>query len=798
MRIFPFYHQMDQMDCGPTCLRMISKYYGRSYSAETIRANTQTGKQGVSLLGIADAAEEIGFKTLGVKIPTERLLQEAAFPCILHWDQKHFVVLYEAKVPSYSNFKGLLFNVFKRRRLGDEDNYNRQDSTVSKDYDRVNSKRTSKTGLHKRFDYRTVFYIADPARGLLRLNLEEFENKWISKGPTAIGEGLALILEPSTGFYNLEGENSSNITIGKLLRYLVGYKRLILQLFLGMLISSGLSLILPFLTQAVVDFGIGGENLSFINLILISQMAVMCGSAAVDFIRSWILLHISTRLNLTILSEFLAKLMKLPISFFEAKRLGDVIQRIGDHKRIETFLTGQALSVLFSCVNLLIFGFVLAYYHSSIFTVALSSSLIYTFWIVIFLGKRRHLDFGRFDISSRSQSLMVELIQGIRDIKLAGAETSKRWEWERVQIKSFKWSVKSLSISQWQQAGTIIINQSKNIFITFLAARAVINGDLSIGGLVSVQYIIGQFNAPIEQFLGFIQSWQDAKISVERLNEVHQQNDEEIDKNLRQTWDSSKSIIIQDLSYAYPGAGNELVLEQINCVIPAGKTTAIVGMSGSGKSTLLKILLRFYEPQSGNIFLEEGHITLEGAKPLPGLNVKNISHKAWRSGIGAVMQDGYLFSDTIAKNIAINESHIDIDRLDLAAKTANIYDFIEGLPLGYSTLIGAEGNGLSQGQKQRILIARSVYKNPKVLLFDEATNALDSKNELIIMNNLRAFFENRTVIVVAHRLSTVKNADQIIVLEKGKLVESGTHWDLIRLEGRYHELVSNQLNLSEG
>nr|WP_181956074.1 peptidase domain-containing ABC transporter [Dyadobacter psychrotolerans] len=522
------------------------------------------------------------------------------------------------------------------------------------------------------------------------------------------------------------------------------------------------------------------------------------------FLRSWILLHISTRLNLTILSEFLSKLMRLPVSFFDVKQFGDIMQRIGDHRRIESFLTGQTLSVVFSLFNLVVFGFVLAYYHLSIFAVAVGASVLYAVWVILFLKQRRKMDTKRFDVSSANQSQLVQLIQGMQDIKLSGAETSKRWEWERTQARLFKWSIKSLSLSQFQQAGALLINQSKNIFITFLAAKAVVDGQLTLGGMMSVQYILGQFNAPIEQMIGFLQSWQDAQISLERLNEVHGLADEEPANEIRRKeWNNQQDIHLTKVTYTYPGAGNEPVLKNINLTIPHGQTTAIVGTSGSGKTTLLKLLLRFYEPQSGSISLKKQLVNplgVENLYLLPGkaseLNLKYISHKAWRQQCGVVMQEGFIFSDTIARNIAVADEIIDQERLYQAAHLANIHEFIESLPLGYYTKIGAEGNGISQGQKQRILIARSVYKNPQLLLFDEATNALDANNEAVIIRNLEEFFQGRTVVVVAHRLSTVKHADQIVVMEKGEVVEVGTHAELVFAKGKYFKLVSNQLELA--
>jgi ATP-binding cassette subfamily B protein len=779
---------------------MIAKHFGKHYTAQTLREKSHISREGVSMLGIAEAAEAIGFKSVGVRVTLAKLVEEAPLPCVLHWGQNHFVVLVSVEHRPSVLGRGFLSGIWGGRRQGLNLERFPNEPVVHE-----NEARQTEVAAGKSLG---VFQVADPARGIITYTAEEFENQWLSGNIGGRKEGLALLLEPTPRFYEEEEERVNGLQISQLLGYLWGYKKLVVQLGLGMLVGSGLSLLMPFLTQSVVDVGIGTQNLSFIYLILIAQMVLLCSTAAVDFLRSWILLHISTRLNLTILSEFLSKLMRLPVSFFDVKQFGDIMQRIGDHHRIEAFLTGQTLSVLFSLFNLFIFGFVLAYYHLSIFMVAVGASVLYAVWVILFLKQRRKLDTKRFEVSSRNQSQIVQLIQGMQDIKLSGAETPKRWEWERTQARLFKWSVKSLSLSQFQQAGALLINQSKNIFITFLAAKAVVDGQLTLGGMMSVQYILGQFNAPIEQMIGFLQSWQDAQISLERLNEVHGLADEEpAHEQKRSQWDQTQDIRLSGITYTYPGAGNEPVLKNMNLTIPYGKTTAIVGTSGSGKTTLLKLLLRFYEPQQGSISLKSRTIislpqmhAFENGNDKSAksgeLGLKFISHKAWRQQCGVVMQEGFIFSDTIARNIAVADEVIDQKRLYEAAHVANIHEFIESLPLGYYTKIGAEGNGISQGQKQRILIARAVYKNPQVLLFDEATNALDANNEAVIIGNLEEFFKGRTVVVVAHRLSTVKHADQIVVMEKGEIVEIGTHSELVLAKGKYFELVSNQLELA--
>lgn len=791
---FPHYKQLDQMDCGPTCLRMVAKYHGKHYTAQTLREKSQISREGVSMLGIAEAAESIGLKTVGVKVTLEMLIDEVPLPCILHWGQNHFVVLHKV---AKSRIVGK--DVLKAARGG-------RNPTVADTFvqeERMQFDTQPEKPVIPARKREAVFHIADPGGGLNVYNTSEFLRFWVAGTSHHNDEGLALLLEPTPRFYEEEGEAVKGLALGQLPDYLWHYKRLIFQLCLAMIIGSGLSLVFPFLTQSIVDIGIGTQDISLISLILIAQIVLMICSSAVDFLRSWVLLHISVRLNLTILSEFLAKLTRLPVSFFDVRQFGDIMQRIGDHKRIETFLTGQTLSILFSLFNLVVFSVILAFYHTTIFFVALAASLLYTVWVVIFLRQRRKLDMKRFGLAAGNQSQIIQLIQGMQDIKLAGAETSKRWEWERIQARLFKWSVKNLSLGQVQQAGSLLINQTKNVFITFLAAKAVIDGQLTLGGMMSVQYIISQFNTPVEQMILFLQSWQDAQISLERLNEVHQLEDEEpAHRETRKEWNQRQDISIQNLSYTYPGAGNEPVIRNFSLTIPYGKTTAIVGTSGSGKTTLLKLLLRFYDPQAGNIVLKEASRESTGdtgrEKAGAEIALKSLSHKRWRQQCGVVMQEGFIFSDTIAGNIAVGKELIDQARLYHSARMANIYEFIESLPLGFHTKIGAEGNGISQGQKQRILIARAIYKDPAIMLFDEATNSLDANNEAVIISNLESFFKGRTVVVVAHRLSTVRHADQIVVMEKGEIVEIGRHHELIELGGKYFELVSNQLELAKG
>ncbi len=727
MQKFPHYIQADAMDCGPTCLRMIAKHYGKNYTLQSLRDLSYITREGVSLRGISDAAEAIGIRSLGVKITFEQLCEEAPLPCIVHWSQNHFVVVHKIK-------KGKV-------------------------------------------------YIADPAFGLMKYTEEEFKRNWLATVKKGEEKGICLLLEPTPEFYERKDEKEQRKGILFLFKYLRPHKRLLTQLALGFFVASIIQMIFPFLTQSVVDIGINNEDIGFIYLVLAAQMMLFVSRMGVDFIRNWILLHISTRINVSIISDFLIKLMRLPIGFFDTKMIGDLLQRIGDHRRIERFLTSQTLNVLFSGFNLVIFGIVLIIYSMKIFLVFLMGSLLYIIWVYLFMKKRRQLDYRRFGQLSENQSKLIQLITGMQEIKLNDYEREKRWEWERIQARLFRVNVDSLALDQYQQAGSVFINETKNIIITILAATAVVNGSMTLGMMLAVQYIIGQLNGPLEQMISFMHTAQDAKISLERLGEIHEKDDEEdIHEKKLCELPFEKNITLRNVMFQYEGPHSEKVLENIDIDIPSHKTTAIVGTSGSGKTTLIKLLLGFYSPVKGDIRVGENLLD-------------SYSQKWWRMQCGAVLQDGFIFSDSIAKNITMGDEVVNKERLLYAVRMANIRDFIERLPLGYNTIIGQEGHGLSQGQKQRILIARAIYKNPEFLFFDEATNALDANNEKVIMENLGQFFEGKTVVVVAHRLSTVKNADQIIVLEKGEIVERGTHKELTAKKGAYYNLVKNQLEL---
>lgn len=717
------------MDCGPACLRMIAKHYGKNFSLPFLREKSFIDREGVSLLGISYAAEAIGFRTMSVKVPFKQILEEDVVPFVAHWRQNHFVVVYKVK----------------------------------------NNK----------------VWIADPAHGLVKLTKQEFCDGWISDQEDGVGYGIALLLETTPVFYETEGEKISRTSWGFLWVYLHKYKALLLQLIVGLLAGSVLLLVGPFLTQSLVDMGIQYRDYNLVNLILVAMLAMFVGQLSVEFIRGWILLHLSARINISLISDFLIKLMKLPIGFFDTKMVGDILQRINDHARVKDFLTTSTLSSIFSFFNLLVFGLVLFIYNTTIFTVFVAGSLLYVGWIFLFLKRRKELDYKMFDQLANNQSKIYQLIQGIQEIKLTGAETQKRWEWERIQAAIFRVNIKNLSLEQWQSAGASVINQTKNILITYIAAKSVISGHegMTLGMMLAIQYIIGQMNAPLNQLVGFIQAAQYAKISLERIGEIHNKEEEEEDEaGLLQMMPESKTITLQNISFQYSGPASEKVLEDINLTIPEGKVTAIVGTSGSGKTTLIKLLLKFYKPQRGEI-------------RVGNINLNNISARIWRSHCGSVMQDGYIFSDTIAKNIAVGEENIDKRKLFQAVHIANIQPFVEGMPLAYNTKIGQEGIGLSQGQKQRLLIARTVYKDPDYFFFDEATNALDANNEKVIVENLQQILKGKTAVIVAHRLSTVKNADNIVVLEKGRVIEQGSHIELVSKRGAYYELVRNQLEL---
>lgn len=726
---FPIYRQLDQMDCGPTCLRMIAKFYGRQMSIHTLRQVIQNTREGVSLLSIAAGAEKIGLRSLGARLNLTTLLSETPLPCILHWRQQHFVVLFK---------------------------------------------------VNKRY-----LWIADPAHGSIKYRRTEFMELWgAAKKDEKQGTGVVLLLQPSQSFYNQEQESMTSISqFNFVSAYLKPYKNSVLQLIFALVAASLIQLAFPFITQSIIDVGVYGRDLSFIYLLLFAQLFLFIGKSSVEVIRAWILLHISSRIHISMVSDFFIKLMQLPISFFDMRMTGDILQRINDHRRIENLITNGSLSMLFSLFNLLVFGIVLFIYDIRIFFLFFLGSVLYLTWIILFMKKRKELDYKRFQRIGEDQSKIIELFNGMQEIKLHNAERQKRWTWEYGQAALHKVSIESLKLEQIQSLGANFINEIKNILLTFLSAYLVIKGELSLGMMLAITYILGQLNAPISQMITFFYSFQDAKIALERLGEIHSKKTEENQSLLILSEVKSKDLVLEKLDFIYPG-NSTFSLRNLSLSIPHGKTTAIVGSSGSGKSTLLKLLLQFYEPSSGQIRIGNNSLT-------------SIQKRTWRSFCGVVMQDGYIFNDSIENNIGIGESTVDQYRLQRAVRLANLHEFIESLPLGVKTKIGNEGMGISGGQRQRIFIARAIYKDPQIILFDEATSALDAKNEKEIYHNLNAFFKGRTAVVIAHRLSTVKNADQIIVLNKGRVSEVGTHLELVNKGGDYLELITNQLELAE-
>ena len=725
---FPFYRQLDYRDCGPTCLRMIAKFHGKHFSREFLRENASITREGVTMAGIADAAESIEMRTLGMRISLESLVNEVPTPFIIPWRQKHFVVVYK----------------------------------------------TSKTKI----------YVADPAQGLMEYTHEEFLKAWTN---TSDKTGFVLVLEPNANFYSIEEDRSKKRGFSFLFPYLKPYKKLAYQLLLGLVVGVTIQFITPFLMQSIVDTGVNTQNIPFIYLILIAQLVLFISQTLVQVFREWLLIHITNRFHIKMISDFLYKMLKLPINFFETRNTGEHLQRIQDHNRIQNFVSSSTFGMIYSIILFVVFSSVLAFYNTVIFIVFFVGASLYVGWTLFFLKKRAELDFKRFDESSQSQTSLVQIINGVKEIKINNSQRKNRWKWEQIQISLFKTSISSLALAQYQSIGSGFLNELKNIVITFLSATAVVNGNITLGMMLSIQYIVGQLNSPLSSFIGFIQVWQDAKISLERLMQVHTKKDEDEAKdNKVKQLPENKNIIIENLSFRYGGKSTPFVLKNVNCSIPEGKTTAIVGASGSGKTTLVKLLLKFHKPTEGKILIESSDLS-------------NIHNDYWRKNCGAVMQDTFIFNDTIAGNISESEQNelIDRDRLKSASEISNIQEFIEKLPNRYNTELGTSGIRLSGGQEQRIMIARAVYKNPIFVFFDEATSALDANNEKIIMTNLNQFIKNRTAVIVAHRLSTVKNADNIIVLENGVIVEQGNHKQLTLVKGKYYELIKNQLELGK-
>lgn len=727
-----FIPQHDKMDCGPACLAMIASEYNRIYPLQYLRDNSFITREGVSLLGISEASTRIGLSTLSAKLTTEKIFEKKElFPCILHWNQNHFVVLRKISV-----------NFFTKKRQ---------------------------------------YYLADPAHGFVTLSEEKFKEHWVSDNK----KGVALFLEPTEDFYKLYPPNNENIGLNFILKYLTPYKKQLIFMFLLLLLGSCITLTFPFLTQNLIDKGVNGKDLNLITIILLAQLSLFLGVITFEIIRNWLMLYVGTKLSITIISDFLKKLLQLPLKFFDTKMTGDFNQRIQDNERIEQFLTSQSLLTFFSMITFIVFFGVLWHYNFNILLAYMLLTVLSILWSFYWLRKRKILDYFKFQEKSNNTESIYEIIGGVTEMKLNQFEDFKRNEWEDIQNRLFKINSRILRLDQFQVSGFEFLNQLKNIVVTFLSAILVVQGKMSLGELLGVSYIVGQMNSPVNQLVSFFRSLQDAKLSLERLNEVQNHTIEEESKQLKLNFnihDVKKGIELRDVDFQYEGAKSPYVLKNINLFIPEGKITAIVGASGSGKTTLMKLLLKFYEPSQGEILYNS-------------TKIGQLSARSIRENCGVVMQDGFIFSDTIERNIATKDINIDNNKLKTAVKIANIEGFIESLPLGYNTKVGVVGNGISGGQKQRILIARAVYKNPHYIFFDEATSALDADNEKIIHDNLQDFFKGKTVLIIAHRLSTVKNADQIIVLKNGEIVERGNHYSLVQNKADYYHLVKNQLEL---
>ncbi len=724
---FRLVRQHDGMQCGVACMAMICRHYDKGLSISWLESLCHASKEGVSLKALHDLSIELGMDSVAGKVSLDNL-HEVPLPCILHWNQNHFVVLYKIN------------------------------------------------------DRYTHFWIADPGKGKYRCDIKEMKQHWISTESNGVEKGIAMFLEPNGRFGSIREGKPERRSFRFMMGYLRQYRRYLIQIFLGLLLGCLLQVVMPFLTQSIVDIGIRHEDIGFIWLVLLGELMIVIGRTATDFIRRWLLLHISMRINISLVSDFFIKLLKLPMSFFDTKLMGDLLQRIGDHTRVQNFLTGQTLNIIFSFLSFIIFGIVLLVYNRLIFLVFTICSVGYGGWIAMFLSRRKVLDYELFEQQAINQNRTYQFITSMQEIKLQDCERRRRWEWEDTQADLFAVQMKSLKLQQTQEAGGIFINEVKNIIITVLAATAVIDGQMTLGEMLAVQYIIGQLNSPVSQFMQFIYSLQDVRISLERINEIHEGRNEETQENQATGFAAEKSITVDSIDFKYDPHALKNTLEGISFDIPEGKVTAIVGASGSGKTTFIKLMLGYYPVMSGSI-------------SIAGRNINEYNLKWWRRHCGVVMQDGVIFSESIARNIAVDDNEIDPERLREAARIACIDDYVMSLPLKYDTKIGRDGVGLSQGQKQRILIARAVYRNPDFIFLDEATNALDARNERAIVENLDVFYRGRTVVVVAHRLSTVRNADRIIVLDGGRVVETGNHDSLIERKGAYYNLVKNQLEL---
>lgn len=720
---FPVEYQMDSQDCGPASLKIIAKHFGKFYSLQFMRDRCGITKEGVSLLDLSTGAESIGLRTLAIKCTIDDVVNSIPFPAIVFWKESHFIVVYHS-------------------------------------------------------DKKHV-WVSDPAKGRIKYSHEEFKRGWYQKGEN---RGVLLAVEPTVGFKESEAERKQKKnSFSGILKYFLPYGRNFGLIFIIMLIVTALQGMLPFISKAVIDVGIKTSDVKFIHMVLIGNISILLSVMIFNVLRDWILLHITARVNIALISDYLIKLMKLPVTFFENKLLGDILQRAQDHERIRSFIMNNSLALIFSTLTFVVFAVILLIYNAIIFYIFLAGSILYVCWVLLFLSIRKKLDWEYFELLSRNQSYWVETVSAIQDIKIYNYEKHRRWKWEEIQARLYHVNKRVLAVTNAQNLGAQFVESIKNMGIVFFCAMAVIKGDITFGVMISTQFIIGMLNGPLVQFINFVVGAQYAKISFLRINEIRGLEDEEELLSIGSTTilPEKKTITLENVHFQYT-QNAPLVLRNIYLQIPENKITAIVGGSGSGKSTLLKLLVRLYKPSYGEIKMDT-------------MNVNAINLRQWREMCGVVMQDGKMFSDTILNNIVLDDAHIDYDRLHEVCRIAQMEDEINAMPKGFETAIGETGRGLSGGQKQRLLIARALYRNPKFLFLDEATNALDSINERKIVEALNGAFQQRTVVVIAHRLSTIRNADQIVVLDKGHIVEIGNHETLMEKKGRYHALVSSQL-----
>ncbi|MEE1298103.1 MAG: peptidase domain-containing ABC transporter [Muribaculaceae bacterium] len=716
------FRQLEHSDCGITCIRIIAYFYGVDIPLKFLRSICDISRVGISIRDILSATKKIGFEANAVKVSAEDILK-MPLPAILYWENKHYIVLYKIK----------------------------------------NNK----------------FYIADPGRGKLILDNEEFLNSWLYGNSM----GLAIVLAPKEEFYNIDFgiKDSSESGLFKLAKKSISkhLKRFIAVIVLSIVVMLA-DMITPLIFQSTIDEGIEGKDINLVWVLCLSQFLIFIGYSLSDNVINIILTKTGLKVSIDMMNEYLSKLISFPISFFDRKVNSDFIQKIEDQNRIKNFLIDFPSSAFLTGINIVVFSAMLIYYNYIIFLILLAATFLGFLWTKTFLQKRENIDYSYFYYSSNNRNNIYELINGMQEIKINNAHNIRIAKWKETQLKINELSFKTVLLKMLVNGGNSVLSRIKDIIITGACATLVIKGNMSVGEMMTISYITGRLSSPFSYILNSLNTMQDATMSYERIDEII--NKPLDNKSKYKEHDNIQSIIFSNVSFKYPGSYSPYVLKDINITIPQGKVTAIVGCSGSGKSTLLKLMLGFYIPQKGDIYAGK-------------YNMSDIDTDNWISRCGVVMQNGFIFSGTILENIALSDSKPDINRVKYVTNLACINEFIDTLPMGYHTKIGVTGVELSGGQKQRILIARAVYKNPSFIFLDEATNALDAKNERVIVENLNEFYKGRTVVIVAHRLSTVKNADNIIVLEGGRVAETGNHESLIAQRGAYFNLVRNQLEL---